>query len=101
QCLIAVAEAAIDGGSGDVKEATQSRRRVEDRLKQALRGLDVAGPVAVKVGPAFDEAGLGGDVADDLRPGKDSIERIGAKVEAMEREAGPALETGEVAARDG
>src|SRR5205807_1055509 len=64
-------------------------------------GLDVAGPVAVEVGPTLDEAGLGGDVEDDLGAGEDRIEGIGAKVEGMKPEAGPALETGEVAALDG
>src|SRR5262249_43555751 len=59
QGLIAVAEAAINGGSGDIKEATQPRRRAADRFEQTLRRLDVAGPVAVEVGPTLDEAGLG------------------------------------------
>src|SRR5262249_30507264 len=55
----------------------------------------------MKIGPALDQAGLGGKVEDDLGPVKDGIEGVRPQVERVELEPGLADETGEVAPLDG
>src|SRR5262249_47877891 len=100
QRLVAVAEAPINRGSGDVKETMQPWRTAEDRFQQALRGLDVAGPVAIEVGPALDEARLRSDMENDLGISEDRVQGVGPQVERVEAKAGFAVEASEVAALD-
>src|SRR5262249_49586214 len=101
QGLVAVTEAPINRGSGDVKETMQPRRTAEDRFQQALRRLDVAGPVAIEVGPALDKARLRGDMEHHLATRGDSIKGARRKVEHVEAKSVFPVETGAVAALDG
>ncbi len=63
------------------------------RFEEPLRGRDVAGVIAVEVGPAFDQARHCGEVENGLGVGDDGVERIGAEVEFEEAKSRPAAQS--------